>query len=142
MVLLNLNHFWITQGEWCLKARVCYHFFKDKKTPVEKNFINPSYPKHPKLINWNTKWQNYIFALLCGAFKGFCKGWKVFRKIFWDTKKKCENKNISFFPLFGIRTTRVKRLLLFNVWHMPFPFSLTTEIYEDRSWSINTQLVC
>ena len=35
--------------------------------------------------------QFFIFKLLCGASKGFIKAFMAF----WDTTKKCENKNLT-----------------------------------------------
>ena len=38
---------------------------------------------------------SFIFALLCGASKGFMKAFKPFIKPFRSTTKKCENKNLT-----------------------------------------------
>ena len=50
MTLLNLNHFLIiTQAELCLKGTFVKGNFYEN--PRRKNFINPSCPKHCKIIN-------------------------------------------------------------------------------------------
>ena len=94
----NLNHSRITQAKLCLKgsfAKASFMFaaiFLDLyQNPRRKNFINPSGPKHPKIINWTKKWQIFIFVLLWGTAK------KVLS--FWGSKSKCENKKILLFPL-------------------------------------------
>ena len=106
MTLLNLTHFLIiTQVELCLKRYICKSKFYISyllffENPRRKNFINPTCLKYCTIINWNKKCQNIFFhtSLPC------------LRKVssFWDTKKKCENKNfISFFPC-AIGATGVK----------------------------------
>ena len=107
MILLNLNHFWITQAELrCIcksKFHVCYFFFRNYENPG-KNVINPSCPKRPKIINWKRKWHGFFFffALYYGASKTF--------HLFWGTKKKW--KIMSFCTLFKIGTTWVKTVFL------------------------------
>ena len=58
MTLLNLNHFWITKSEICLKdtfvnasSMFVTIFLDTYENPGRKNFINSSCPKHPKMIN-------------------------------------------------------------------------------------------
>ena len=53
------------------KFHVCYQFLDTYENPGRKTFINPSCPKHPKIINWNKKWQIFIFILPCGASERF-----------------------------------------------------------------------
>ena len=67
--LLNLNHFWITQAELCLKGTIvnvsfmfAITFLDIYENPMGKNFINLSCPKHPKVINWNKKWHKLFFS--------------------------------------------------------------------------------
>ena len=122
MILLNLNHFWITQAELrCIcksKFHVCYFFFRNYENPG-KNVINPSCPKRPKIINWKKKWHGFFFffffffTLYYGASKTF--------HLFWGTKKKCE-KLCPFAPYsrlgqHGLRqffySSRLKPLHLF-----------------------------
>ena len=58
MTFLNINHYLITQAEVCLKTTfvkanfmfftIFYYIYEN---PRRKKFINPSCPKHPKIIN-------------------------------------------------------------------------------------------
>ena len=67
------------------KFHVCYHFFS-YENPRGKSFINPSCPKHPKIITWNKNGH-----------------------LFESPKRKVKRKKLCHFPpLFGIGTTRVK----------------------------------
>ena len=108
MTLLNLNHFWITQAELCLKRTFLKAsfmfvaiFLNINKSPRRNTFLNPSCPKHHKIINWNKKWHKLIFKLLCDTSKRFHEGQKVFTKSFWGTKEKCENEKILSFPVYS-----------------------------------------
>ena len=49
----------------------------------------------PILDEEKTFSQIFIFALLCGASKGFYEGLKGLHKTFCATAKKCENKDLS-----------------------------------------------
>ena len=55
--LLNLNHFWITQAELCLKGAfvkanfmLATIFLDIYQNPMRKTFIKPSCPKQTKII--------------------------------------------------------------------------------------------
>ena len=55
MILLRVNHFWITQAELCLKStfvKASFMFVTISldiyKNPRRKNLIDPSCPKRPK----------------------------------------------------------------------------------------------
>ena len=41
------------------KFHVCYQFFR-YENPRRKNFVNPSCPKHPKIIE--IKYDNFLFS--------------------------------------------------------------------------------
>ena len=70
----NLNHFlFITQAELCLKGafvKASFMFvtiFLDiYENPSRKNFINPSCPKHPKIIEIKND-IIFMFTILRGA---------------------------------------------------------------------------
>ena len=69
-------------------------FYDTYENPRGKNFINPSCPKHPKIIE--IKNDMFFFTLICGASKRP----EGLHKIFLMHQKKCENKKFrSFFPL-------------------------------------------
>ena len=52
---------------------------------------------------------NFYFYTSFWGLKRFYKGLKRLRKTFWDTTKKCENKNLTyFFSSSGIEMGRVK----------------------------------
>ena len=52
---------------------------------------------------------NFYFYSSFWGLKRFYKGLKRLRKTFWDTTKKCENKNLTyFFSSSGIEMGRVK----------------------------------
>ena len=57
------------------KFHVCYHFLDIYESPRRKNLINPSCPKHPKIIN--------MFIIPCGASETL----KVFIKQNWYFQK-------------------------------------------------------
>ena len=107
MTLSNLNHFWIkTQAELCLKGTfvkasfmlvtIFLHIYEN---PRRKNFINPTYSKNHKIINWNKKPQ-FLFTLLCGASKRF--------HLFEAPKRSVRIKKLCHFPPYSIGKTRVK----------------------------------
>ena len=90
-----------------------------------KNFINPSCPKHRKIINWNKKWQNFYFhtSLWC------------LRKVssFWSTKIKCENKTfMSFFPLIPLGRQGL-RLRFVELPTYTISVSLMIEIHKNNT---------
>ena len=110
------------------KFHVCYHFLDIYENPGRKNFINPSCPKHCKIIHWNKKWHNFYFhtSLWC------------LRKVssFWDTKKKCKNKRFFIFPLYSIGTTR-DWLHFVKLPTYVISISLTTEIHKNNADNFN-----
>ena len=130
MTFLNPNPFLIiTQAELCLKGTfvkasfVCYNFFRCLWNPRWKNFINPSCPKHRKIINWNKKWHNFYFQASLWCIR---KVWFI-----CGTKKNSENKKFVFLPLIllgqqGLRLYFVK-LLTYNT-----SISLKTEIHKNN----------
>ena len=72
--LLNLDYFWLTEAELCQKgtfAKASFMFVTIYENPRRKNFIKPSYLKHPKIISQNKKRQIFIFTIFCGASKRF-----------------------------------------------------------------------
>ena len=62
MNLFNFNHFWITQSELCLNGTIVTAsfvfvtiFLDTYENPRRKNFIKPSCPKPPQIINLKKK---------------------------------------------------------------------------------------
>ena len=94
MTVLNLNHFWKAQAELCLKGtfvNASFMFvtiFSDIYDNLTKKiFINLSFSKYPKIINWNKNDNFYFHTSLWCLRKA---------SSFWGIKKKCENKkNLS-----------------------------------------------
>ena len=114
MTLLNLNLFWTTREHHIFKSEfhVCYHFLKYFWKSQEKNFINPSCPKHPKIINWNKKWHKFIFShFFVVQRKRFMKVGRPSSNLYEAPKRSVKIKNLCHRPpppLFGIGTARVK----------------------------------
>ena len=119
--LLNLNHFWITQAELCLKGAfvkanfmLATIFLDIYQNPMRKTFIKPSCPKQTKIIEiWNKQWHKFLVShsLLC--LKKVLWQPENFIKPVCGTKKKCENKKtVSPSALIGIGTTRVKTVFI------------------------------
>ena len=52
------------------KFHVCYQFLDIYENPRTKNFINPSCPKHHKIIEIKND-IIFIFTLICGASERF-----------------------------------------------------------------------
>ena len=64
----------------------------------DQNFINLSCPKHPKIINWNKKY-NFYFHTSLWCLRNILS--------FWGTKK-CENKkNYVIFPVIPLGEQRL-----------------------------------
>ena len=63
LTTIEYNTSWIISKKHICgsKFHVCYHFFR-YKNPRRKNFIQPSCPKHSKIINWNKKWDKFLFS--------------------------------------------------------------------------------
>ena len=83
------------------KFHACYHFLDIYKSLRRKKVINPSCPKHPKII-WNKKGQKFLFS------RFFVVSQKSFilsrhQKELWKWKYLCH-----FPPMFRFRTTRVE----------------------------------
>ena len=53
---------------------------------------------------------NLYFYTSLWCLKRFCEGFKGLHKTFWGTTKKCENKDLTQFFMFGTGTGRVKEL--------------------------------
>ena len=88
------------------------------ENPRMKNFINPSCPKHPKIIIWNEKLQIFIFTLFVVPQKDF---------IFFRLQKgSVKIKNLSSPLLFQIGTTRIRLCCCAIL------VSLTMEIHENN----------
>ena len=119
------------------KFHVCYHFLDIYENLRIKNFINPSCPKLPKIIEIKSDVNFYFHTSLWCLWRP-----ESLHKTFWSTKKKCENKKfMSFPPVFGIKTTRVKTMF-FELLTCATFISLLIEIYKNRTWSMKTNLVC
>ena len=69
------------------KFHVCYHFLDIYESPRRKNFINPSCPKHPKIINWNKKWHNFYVHNSLWCLRNINTFLKVFIKQNWYFQK-------------------------------------------------------
>ena len=104
MNLFNFNHFWITQSELCLNGTIVTAsfvfvtiFLDTYENPRRKNFIKPSCPKHPQIINLKKKWHKFLYSHF------FASLWCLNNvSSFWGTTKRCENKKIMlFFPLYS-----------------------------------------
>ena len=57
------------------------------ESPKRKNFINPSCPKHPKIINWNKKWHNFYVHNSLWCLRNINTFLKVFIKQNWYFQK-------------------------------------------------------
>ena len=130
-VLLNLNHFWITQAKLCLKdtsVKASFMFvtifFIFKRIPGEKSWLTLPVPSILKLLK---KKMTYLFShFLVVPQKGFMKARRPY---------------VIFPSLFGIGTTSVKTVFV----ELPIyaiSVSLTTGIHKNRTWSVKTNLVC
>ena len=80
--------------------------------------------------------KNFIFTPLCGASKGFMKGWKVFKKPFEAPQRSGKIKtSIKFFFLSGIKSLRDKISQCIkweiNIWVGILP---PTDLFLLRSW--------
>ena len=74
------------------KFHVCYHFLRNLWKAWEKNFINPSCPKHPKIFNWSKKWHR------------FSESFHLF-----ETPKRCVKiKKLCYFPPSSIAMRSIK----------------------------------
>ena len=69
--LFNHNTSWIMSKRYICKFHMCYHFLDIYENPSRKNFINLSYPKHLKMINWNKKCNNFYFHTSLRYLKRF-----------------------------------------------------------------------
>ena len=125
-LFLNLNHFRITQAQLCLKrtfAKACFMsvaiFLDIYENPRRKKFVNPSYPKHPKLVIWK-KNDKFLFShFFAVPQKGF-----VFLRL---QRGSVKINNLSFFLLISDWDNKVKVISLFH-----FSF-LNNEIYENNT---------
>ena len=122
-ICANLNHFWITQSELCLKdmfVEVSFMFVTIflgiYENPRIKNYINPFCAKHPAIINRNKKCQKFLFfTLLCGTWK----------KVLWrldGNRKKCLDKILCPLPPFlGLEQQKLRLCFCWTSQLIPFP---------------------
>ena len=116
---------WIMSKRHICKSKfhVCYHFLDIYENP-RKNFISPSWLKHPKIIKWNKKSDKSLFLhFFVVPQKGF---------IFLRYKKSVKIKSLCRFPpFFLIGTTRVKTVFVELPIYTIFVF-LRIEIHKNN----------
>ena len=115
ITLLNLNHFWITQAELCLKGtfvKASFMFVTIFMGIYENPRRKPKTLPIPSILK---KWiaiKNYIIVMIY-----FCTSLWYLKKVssFWGTIQKCENV-VSLSPpsSFWIGTTTAKTVFLTN----------------------------
>ena len=76
----------------CKSRYICFMFVTILsiyiyESPKRKNFINPSCPKHPKIINWNKKWHNFYVHNSLWCLRNINIFLKVFIKQNWYFQK-------------------------------------------------------
>ena len=113
------------------KFHVCYHFFRHLWKPWEKNFIDSSCSKHPKIINLNKNDTDFYFHTSFWCVREVSS--------FWGTRKKCENKKAPIIPPpppppspYSIWATRVKTAFCRNLDLCAISVSLTIEIHKNN----------
>ena len=112
------------------KFHVLPFFLDIYENPKGNNFINPSYPKHPKIIEIRNG-INFNFIL------------PAVIKPFWGNKKKCENKKImSFSPLIRDWDDKGEDCVFVEIPNNAISVSWPIETHKNRTWNIQTKLVC
>ena len=89
-------HFWknAKRKRWIWKYHKMFLIIRNK-TYLLLIIVSYSSLTHPVSVPDEEKKLSFYFRTALWCLKRFYEGLKGFHKIFWGTKKKCENKNLS-----------------------------------------------